>query len=130
VLNIVTCTRIEAEIFLTHPDVKGISFVGTTAVGKHIYSVTAAHGKRVQALCEAKNHALVLSDAPIERSAAGILNSAFGCAGERCMALPVVVVEDAIANDLVSSLVELSKKLKVGPAYDKISQFFLEFYTA
>jgi len=74
VLNIVTCSRNEAEIFLTHPDIKGISFVGTTAVGKHIYSVAAAHGKRVQALCEAKNHALVLSDAPIDRTAAGIIN--------------------------------------------------------
>jgi malonate-semialdehyde dehydrogenase (acetylating)/methylmalonate-semialdehyde dehydrogenase len=121
VLNIVTCSRKEAEIFLTHPDIKGISFVGTTAVGKHIYSVAAAHGKRVQALCEAKNHALVLSDAPIDRSAAGILNSAFGCAGERCMALPVVVVDETIADELVAKLVELSKGLKVGPAYDKTS---------
>jgi len=121
VLNIVTCSRREAEIFLTHPAIKGISFVGTTAVGKHIYSVAAEHGKRVQALCEAKNHALILRDAPIDRSAAGIINFAFGCAGERCMALPVVVVEEAIADDLVSKIVELSKKLKVGPAYDKTS---------
>lgn len=121
VLNIVTCSRNEAEIFLTHPDIKGISFVGTTAVGKHIYSVAAAHGKRVQALCEAKNHALVLSDAPIDRTAAGIINSAFGCAGERCMALPVVVAEEAIADALVAKLVELAKGLKVGPAYDKAS---------
>lgn len=122
VLNIVPCSRKEAEIFLTHPDVKGISFVGSTAVGKHIYSVAAAHGKRVQALCEAKNHALVLRDAPIDRSAAGIINSAFGCAGERCMALPVVVVEEAVADRLVAKLVELSKELKVGPAYDKTSK--------
>jgi malonate-semialdehyde dehydrogenase (acetylating)/methylmalonate-semialdehyde dehydrogenase len=121
VLNIVTCSRNEAELFLTHPDIKGISFVGTTAVGKHIYSVAAEHGKRVQALCEAKNHALVLSDAPIERSAAGIINSAFGCAGERCMALPVVVVEESVADALVAKLVELSKDLKIGPAYDKTS---------
>ncbi|MDF2543683.1 MAG: methylmalonate-semialdehyde dehydrogenase [Herbinix sp.] len=121
VLNIVTCSRREAEIFLTHPDIKGISFVGSTSVGKHIYSVAAEHGKRVQALCEAKNHALVLKDAPIDRSAAGIINSAFGCAGERCMALPVVVVEEEVADQLVASLVELSKKLKIGPAYDKSS---------
>jgi malonate-semialdehyde dehydrogenase (acetylating)/methylmalonate-semialdehyde dehydrogenase len=121
VLNIITCSRNEAEIFLTHPDVKGISFVGSTAVGKHIYSVAAAHGKRVQALCEAKNHALVLKDAPVDRTAAGILNSAFGCAGERCMALPVVVVEEEIADALVAKLVELAKELKLGPAYDKTS---------
>lgn len=122
VLNIITCSRNEAEIFLTHPDVKGITFVGTTAVGKHIYSVAASHGKRVQALCEAKNHALVLKDAPIDRTAAGIINSAFGCAGERCMALPVVVVEEAIADELVAKIVELSKDLKIGPAYDKTSK--------
>lgn len=122
VLNIVTCTRNEAEIFLTHPDIKGISFVGTTGVGKHIYSVAAAHGKRVQALCEAKNHALVMNDAPVERTAVGIINSAFGCAGERCMALPVVVAEEGIADALVAKLVELAKELKVGPAYDKTSR--------
>jgi malonate-semialdehyde dehydrogenase (acetylating)/methylmalonate-semialdehyde dehydrogenase len=121
VLNIVTCSRNEAEIFLKHPDIKGISFVGTTSVGKHIYSVAAEHGKRVQALCEAKNHALVLADAPIDRTAAGIINSAFGCAGERCMALPVIVAEEAIADQLVAKLVELAKELKVGPAYDKSS---------
>lgn len=122
VLNIVTCSRNEAEIFLTHPDIRGISFVGTTAVGKHIYSVASANGKRVQALCEAKNHALVLKDAPIDRTAAGIINSAFGCAGERCMALPVVVVEEEIADKLVEKIVELSKATKVGPAYDKTSR--------
>jgi malonate-semialdehyde dehydrogenase (acetylating)/methylmalonate-semialdehyde dehydrogenase len=121
VLNIITCSRNEAEIFLTHPDVKGISFVGSTSVGKHIYSVAAEHGKRVQALCEAKNHALVLKDAPVDRTAAGILNSAFGCAGERCMALPVVVVEEEIADAMVAKLVELAKELKLGPAYDKTS---------
>ncbi|OYP54959.1 methylmalonate-semialdehyde dehydrogenase (CoA acylating), partial [Lachnotalea glycerini] len=122
VLNIVTCTRNEAEIFLTHPDIRGISFVGSTSVGKHIYSTAAAHGKRVQALCEAKNHALVMNDAAIERSAASIINSAFGCAGERCMALPVVVAEEGIADALVAKLVELSKGLKIGPGYEADSK--------
>ncbi len=122
VLNIVTCSRNEAEIFLTHPDIKGISFVGSTSVGKHIYSTAAAHGKRVQALCEAKNHALVMNDAAIDRSAASLINSAFGCAGERCMALPVVVVEEGIADALVAKIVELAKGLKIGPAYDKTSK--------
>ena len=121
VVNVVTCSRNEAEIFLHHPDIKGISFVGTTAVGKHIYGVAASNGKRVQALCEAKNHALVMNDAAIDRTAAGIVNSAFGCAGERCMALPVVVAEDGIADALVAKIVELAKGLKVGPAYDKTS---------
>ena len=118
VINIVTCSRKEAEIFLTHPDIKGITFVGSTSVGRHIYATAAAAGKRVQALCEAKNHALVLEDAPIERTAAGIINASFGCAGERCMALPVVVVQESIADRLVEAVVEQAKKIAVGPAYD------------
>ena len=121
VLNIVTCSRQEAELLLTHPDVKGVSFVGSTAVGLHIYSTAAAHGKRVQALCEAKNHALVLDDAALERSAAGIINSSFGCAGERCMALPVIVAQESIADRLAEHLIKLAKNLKIGPAYDKTS---------
>ena len=102
-LNLVTCSRNEAEILLKHPDVKGVSFVGSTAVGRHIYATAAAAGKRVQALTEAKNHALVLRDAALERTARGIINSACGCAGERCMALPVVVAEEAIADELVAT---------------------------
>lgn len=119
VINIVTCSRNEAEILLKHPDIAGVSFVGSTSVGKHIYSTAAAAGKRVQALCEAKNHALVLNDAPIKRVAAGIINSAFGCAGERCMALPVVVIQEGIGDKLVAEIVKQAKELKVGPAYDK-----------
>ncbi len=122
VLNIVTCSRNEAEIFLSHPDVNGITFVGSTSVGKHIYSTAAAAGKRVQALCEAKNHALVLEDAPIERTAKGIINAYLGCAGERCMALPVVVVQESIADRLADELVRLSKERVVGPAFDKASE--------
>ena len=121
VFNVVPCSRNEAELLLTHPDVKGVTFVGSTSVGLHVYSTAAAHGKRVQALCEAKNHALVLKDAPIGRTAAGIMNSAFGCAGERCMALPAVVVEEEIADELVAEIVRLCKEQKIGPAYDKTS---------
>ena len=122
VMNVVTCSRNEAEIFLKHPDVRGVTFVGSTSVGKHIYSTAAAHGKRVQALCEAKNHCLVLEDAPIKRTAAGIVNATFGCAGERCMALPVVVVQESIADELVSCLKRLAKKRVMGPSYDKKSE--------
>ena len=117
VVNLVTCSRVEADIFLTHPDIKGITFVGSTSVGQHIYATAAAHGKRVQCLCEAKNHALVLEDAALERSARGIINSAFGCAGERCMALPVVVAQDTIADKLVAYLKQFARELTVGPAY-------------
>jgi malonate-semialdehyde dehydrogenase (acetylating)/methylmalonate-semialdehyde dehydrogenase len=119
VVNVLTCSRTEAELFLSHPDVRGITFVGSTEIGRHVYKTAAANGKRVQALCEAKNHALVLEDASVVRTAAGIINSAFGCAGERCMALPVVVVQESIADALVEELVKQSKALKVGPAYEK-----------
>ena len=122
VINLVTCSRNEAEILLTHPDVKGISFVGSTSIGRHIYATAAANGKRVQALTEAKNHALVLKDAALERTASGIVNTACGCAGERCMALPVIVAEEAIADRLVELLVKKMSALKIGPAYDKASQ--------
>lgn len=122
VLNVVTCSRNEAELLLQHPDIKGVTFVGSTSVGQHVYATAAAAGKRVQALCEAKNHALVLKDAPITRTAASIMNSAFGCAGERCMALPVIVVEEEIADRLVAELVRLCKQQKIGPAYDKTSK--------
>lgn len=122
VFNVVPCSRTEAEILLKHPDVKGVSFVGSTSVGKHVYETAAAHGKRVQALCEAKNHALVLRDAPITRTAAGIVNSAFGCAGERCMALPVVVAEEEIADALVAEIVRLCSQQKIGPAYEPTSK--------
>ena len=122
VINVVTCSRHEAQILLAHPDVKAITFVGSTEVGMHIYATAAASGKRVQALCEAKNHALVLDDAPVERTAAGIINSAFGCAGERCMALPVVVAQEGIADKLVMEVVKLAKGLKIGPAYDKTTK--------
>ena len=119
VLNVVTCSRHEAELMLTHPDIRGVSFVGSTSVGLHVYSTAAANGKRVQALCEAKNHALILKDAPITRTAAGIINSSFGCAGERCMALPSIVVEEEIADALVAEIVRLCKAQKIGPAYEK-----------
>lgn len=118
VVNLVTCSRVEADIFLKHPDIKGITFVGSTNVGRHIFATAAANGKRVQCLCEAKNHALVLEDAALERSARGIINSAFGCAGERCMALSVVVAQESIADKLVALIKEYAKELKVGPAYD------------
>ena len=119
VINIVTCSKNGTEYLITHPDVKGVSFVGSTDSGLSVYSKAAGAGKRAQALCEAKNHALVLEDAPIERAAAGIINAAFGCAGERCMALPVIAAQESIADELVASLTKKAKALKIGPAYRK-----------
>lgn len=119
VLNVITTSRHEAEIFLRHPAIKGVSFVGSTSVGLHIYATAASNGKRVQALTEAKNHALVLADAVIERAAQGIINSFSGCAGERCMALPVVVVENSVADKLIEALLRNIRGIKLGLAYDK-----------
>ncbi|NCA66847.1 MAG: CoA-acylating methylmalonate-semialdehyde dehydrogenase [Clostridia bacterium] len=122
VLSVISCDREVTNELLVNDDIAGISFVGSTAVGSYIYKTAAAAGKRVQALCEAKNHALVLEDAALERSAAGIINAAFGCAGERCMALPVIVAQESIADKLVALLKGQAEKLVIGAAYDKNSQ--------
>ena len=118
VVNIVTCSRVEAEIMMTHPTIRGVSFVGSTSVGKHVYSIAAAHGKRVQAQTEAKNHGLVLEDASLERAAAGIINSTFGCAGMRCMALPVCVVQNSVADEFIGYMKNFAQQRVVGCAYD------------
>lgn len=122
VVNLVTCSRHEVTDALAHPEVNGISFVGSTSVAKHIYSTAAAHGKRMQCLAEAKNHALVLEDCALEWSARRIINSSYGCAGQRCMALPSVVVQESIADKFVEIMVKLAKELVIGSAYDKKSQ--------
>ena len=118
VVNLVTCDRGEAELLLTDPRVKAVTFVGTTAVGKHIYSIAAAHGKRVQAQCEAKNHALLLEDCDLESATNAIINSTYGCAGMRCMALPVVVAQESVADRFVALLKEKALAMKVGCSYD------------
>lgn len=118
VVNMITCGRESVRLLLEHPDVKAISFVGSTSVGRDIYQTAAGFGKRVQALTEAKNHALVMPDTVLPRAAQGILNAAFGCAGERCMALPVVVAHEEIADELVATLVEGARRIRVGHAED------------
>ena len=122
VVNLITCSRNESEILLTDPRIKAITFVGTTGVGKHIYSVAAAHGKRVQAQCEAKNHALVLEDCDLESSVNAIINSTYGCAGMRCMALPAIVVQESIADKFVALLKKKAMALKIGCSYDPETQ--------
>ncbi|MBR0095009.1 MAG: CoA-acylating methylmalonate-semialdehyde dehydrogenase [Synergistaceae bacterium] len=122
VVNLVTCSRKEADILLTDPRIKAVTFVDTTGVGKEIYSVAAAHGKRVQAQCEAKNHALLLEDADLESATSAIINSTYGCAGMRCMALPVIVVQESIADKFVALLKKKAQALKVGCAYKEDTQ--------
>jgi len=98
---------------LTHPDIAAVSFVGSTTTAKHIHAVASEHGKRVQALGAAKNHAIVLEDADLEHAANNLIAAAYGAAGERCMALPVALVQDSIADDLVARLTEKAAKVKV-----------------
>jgi malonate-semialdehyde dehydrogenase (acetylating)/methylmalonate-semialdehyde dehydrogenase len=117
VVNMVTCSRVEAETLLKHPAIRGVTFVGSTGVGQHVYMTAAGAGKRVQALTEAKNHALVMADCVLERSVRGIINSTYGCAGQRCMALPVICVEESIADEFVALLKKYAEELKLGPAY-------------
>ncbi len=122
VVNVITCSRKEINTILDHPDIKGITFVGSTPVGKLIYERAAKAGKRVQALCQAKNHALVLEDAPIERTVAGVINSAYGCAGQRCMALSCCVVQESIADKFVAELKKQAQGIKLGRSTDKTSK--------
>ena len=122
VINVVTCSRIEINTLIDHPDIKGITFVGSTPVGKLIYERAAKAGKRVQALCQAKNHALILEDAPIERTVAGVINSAYGCAGQRCMALSCIVVQESIADKFVAELKKQASQIKLGKSVDKTSK--------
>lgn len=119
VVNLVTCSRVEADILLTDERVKAVTFVGTTGVGKQVYSKAAEHGKRVQAQTEAKNHALVLEDCNLEASVNAIINSTYGCAGMRCMALPVVCVQESIADEFVALLKKKAEAMKLGCAYDE-----------
>ncbi|MDD5707639.1 MAG: CoA-acylating methylmalonate-semialdehyde dehydrogenase [Kiritimatiellae bacterium] len=122
VVNVITCGREEGELLLLHPGIRGVTFVGSTSAGRKIFSTASANGKRVQVLGEAKNHCLVLNDAPVRRTALSILNATYGCAGERCMALPVVVAQHGIADDLVRTLKELAQGLKIGPGTDPASE--------
>ncbi|MDR2695589.1 MAG: CoA-acylating methylmalonate-semialdehyde dehydrogenase [Deltaproteobacteria bacterium] len=122
VVTLVTCSREELTALINHKDIDGITFVGSESVGKKIYAAAALAGKRVQCLVEAKNHALILEDAPLEWAARRVINSAFGCAGQRCMALPAVAVQESVADEFVKIMIKLSQELVVGAAYEKATQ--------
>lgn len=118
VINIVNGAHDVVNGLLEHPDIKAISFVGSEPVGEYIYKTAAANGKRVQALAGAKNHHLVLADANLRRAAKTIVSSAFGSAGERCMAASVVVVVNEVADQLIDMLIEESDSLIMGNGLD------------
>ncbi len=120
VLNVVNGDKEAVDAILTDPRVAAVSFVGSTAIGKYIYETGCAHGKRVQALCGAKNHMLVMPDADMEQVTDALMGSAYGSAGERCMAISVAVaVGDQTGDEVIKRLAPRVRALKVGPATDK-----------
>ncbi len=119
VFNVVPGDKEAVDVLLTHPDVRAVSFVGSTPVAKYIYETAARHGKRVQALGGAKNHAIVLPDAELNFTADAIMGAAYGSAGERCMAISTVVAVGNVADALVAKLKERAEKLVVGPGNGK-----------
>jgi malonate-semialdehyde dehydrogenase (acetylating)/methylmalonate-semialdehyde dehydrogenase len=116
VLNVVHGGRAAVDAILAHPTIKAVSFVGSTPVAREIHRIGTAAGKRVQAAGGAKNFVLVMPDADIAPSANGILEAAFGCAGERCMAGSTAITIGKAADTVLPQLVEAVSRIKVGPA--------------
>ncbi|MBX3078871.1 MAG: CoA-acylating methylmalonate-semialdehyde dehydrogenase [Cryobacterium sp.] len=114
VFNVVHGDKESVDALLEHPDIKAVSFVGSTPIAKYIYETASKHGKRVQALGGAKNHMLVLPDADLDLTADAAVNAGFGSAGERCMAISVIVAVEPVADDLIAKITERMKGLKVG----------------
>jgi malonate-semialdehyde dehydrogenase (acetylating)/methylmalonate-semialdehyde dehydrogenase len=119
VLNVVNGDKEAVDTLLTDPRVKAVSFVGSTPIAEYIYTTGCAHGKRVQALGGAKNHAVVMPDADIANAVTALMGAAYGSCGERCMAIPLVVaVGDDTADKVVAALKVEIAKMKVGPGTD------------
>jgi malonate-semialdehyde dehydrogenase (acetylating)/methylmalonate-semialdehyde dehydrogenase len=116
VFNVVHGDAETVEALLSHPDIKALSFVGSTPVARHVYASASAAGKRVQALGGAKNHAVVMSDADMDFAADAITGAAYGSAGERCMAISAVVAVGEAGDALVSRLTARVRALRVGPS--------------
>ncbi|HSV16545.1 MAG TPA: CoA-acylating methylmalonate-semialdehyde dehydrogenase, partial [Tepidisphaeraceae bacterium] len=115
VFNIIHGDKEAVDALLTHPKVAAISFVGSTTIAKYIYEVGSKHGKRIQSAGGAKNHLIIMPDADLDQAVAALQASAFGCAGERCMAGSVAIGVGKIGDELVSRLVDKASKMKVGP---------------
>jgi malonate-semialdehyde dehydrogenase (acetylating)/methylmalonate-semialdehyde dehydrogenase len=114
VFNVLNGDKEAVDGLLTHPDVQAISFVGSTPIAKYVFETGAKHGKRVQALGGAKNHMLVLPDADLDLVADSAINAGFGSAGERCMAISVVVAVEPVADALIAKVTERMSKLRTG----------------
>ncbi|MER6160491.1 CoA-acylating methylmalonate-semialdehyde dehydrogenase [Streptomyces sp. NPDC001868] len=115
VFNVVHGDKAAVDRLLQHPDIKAISFVGSTPVARHVYETGTRYGKRVQALGGAKNHMLVLPDANLDVAADAAVNAGFGAAGERCMAVSVLVAVDPVGDELLEKIKDRMARLTVGP---------------
>jgi malonate-semialdehyde dehydrogenase (acetylating) / methylmalonate-semialdehyde dehydrogenase len=113
VFGVVQGDKLAVDTLLTHPDVKAISFVGSTPIAQYIYETGAHHGKRVQALGGAKNHLVVMPDADLDQTVDALIGAGYGSAGERCMAISVAVAVGDVADKLVAALAERAKTLKI-----------------
>ena len=122
VLNVVHGDAVAVDALLTDPGVAAVSFVGSTPIARHVYETGARHGKRVQALGGAKNHMVVLPDADVAAAADAAISAGYGSAGERCMAISVVVAVGAVADPLVAAIAERVPSVVVGPGDDPESQ--------
>ena len=122
VLNLVHGDKVAVNRLLEHPDIKAISFVGSTPVAKYIYETATRNGKRVQALGGAKNHMLVLPDADIAMAADAAVSAGYGAAGERCMAISVVLAVGDVADPLIDAIRERVARIKVGPGSEPASE--------
>ncbi|GAA2608746.1 CoA-acylating methylmalonate-semialdehyde dehydrogenase [Streptomyces tubercidicus] len=122
VLNVVNGDKVAVDAILEHPDIAAVSFVGSTPIARYIHTTGTANGKRVQALGGAKNHMLVLPDADLDLAADSAINAAYGSAGERCMAISVVVAVGETADPLIGKIKERADQLRIGPGDDPASE--------
>jgi malonate-semialdehyde dehydrogenase (acetylating)/methylmalonate-semialdehyde dehydrogenase len=118
VFNVVHGDKVAVDSILEHEDVSAVSFVGSTPIAKYVYETGTKHGKRIQALGGAKNHMVVLPDADLDMAADAAVSAAYGSAGERCMAVSVVVALDSVADELVGKIKERLPKVKIGPGFE------------
>ncbi len=122
VFNVVHGDKVAVDRILEHPDIRAVSFVGSTPIARYVYQTGTKNGKRVQALGGAKNHMIVLPDADISMAADAAVSAAYGSAGERCMAVSVVIAVGGVADPLVTAIEERLPKLNVGPGDAEGSQ--------
>jgi malonate-semialdehyde dehydrogenase (acetylating)/methylmalonate-semialdehyde dehydrogenase len=122
VFNVIHGDKVAVDRILEHPDIAAVSFVGSTPIAKYVYETGTSRGKRIQALGGAKNHMVVLPDADLDMAADAAVSAAYGSAGERCMAVSVVVALESVADELVGKIKERLPNVKIGPGLEPDSE--------